>query len=460
MVWQFWLTVLKRNPQEEWVDLRIWKMDLRGAYTLICFGADDAGLFGILLTEDLVYLQIAGIFGWAGTPAAFQVVTRAITWELRHSLQSDVMMYVDDIIGVGMVDHVRTDLDRTRDICTSLLGPTSVADDKTEYGCRLDVIGYVIDLDTNRVSISHKNLLSALHGFITVDINGPMTLRVAQRLASQASRYGKICRVMRPFCGVLNRLIAGRTSVHASFAIPEEAKIAIKSWQAMLCLVRYDETTFTRTLDSFSPAPPSVTAEFDSSLSGAGVIWYQTSHGAEVATGVSAVSLEFLGFGDDSSFQNLCEFIGAIIAVLGHVILGNRGRTLALRGDSITALTWALTERPRGSIVTNAAMIWTLLCVAADVDVRETTHIPGEQNDNCDQLSRRGLNPTTTVLQHASNLGITGARYIDISGDTEIMDLLALCSPELSISSDREFTEFWTAARTIIDRLLSRKTSP
>jgi hypothetical protein len=460
MVWQFWLKVLERNPHAKWTDLRIWKMDLRGAYTLICFGPDDAGLFGMLLTEDLVYLQIAGIFGWAGTPAAFQVVTRAIIWELRHALQSDVLMYVDDIMGVGMAEHVPTDIALTRAICTSLLGPNSVADDKTEQGRRLDVIGYVIDLDTQRVSIARKNLLSALHGFITVDINGSMTLRVAQRLASQASRYGKICRVMRPFCGALNRLIAGRTSVHASFPIPEEAKIAIKSWQAMLCLVRYEETTFTRTLDSFSPFPPSVTAEFDSSLSGAGVIWYQTVNGAEVAMGVCAVSLAFLGFGEDSSFQNLCEFLGAIIAVIGHVILGNRGRTLALRGDSITALTWALTERPRGSIVTNAAMIWTLLCVAADVDVRETTHIPGKQNENCDQLSRRGLHPTTTVLQHAAKLGITGARVVDIPGDGEIMDLLALCSPELSISADREFSEFWTAARTIIDRLLQRYPSP
>lgn len=73
--------------------------------------------------------------------------------------------------------------------------------------------------------------------------------------------------------------------------------------------------------------------------------------------GVCAVSLTFLGFGDDSSYQKLREFIGAILAVIGHVILGNRGRTLALWGDSVTALTWAITERPRGSIVTNAAMI-------------------------------------------------------------------------------------------------------
>ena len=93
--------------------------------------------------------EISFTFGWAGTPAAFEVVTRAITWELHHSLQSDVMMYVDDIIGVGMANHIQTDLDLTRTVCTSLLGPSAVVDDKTEQGRRLDVIGYMIDLDTN-----------------------------------------------------------------------------------------------------------------------------------------------------------------------------------------------------------------------------------------------------------------------------------------------------------------------
>ena len=91
----------------------------------------------MLLTDKTVYLQIAGIFGWAGIPAAFQVVTRAIKWELNHRLQSSVTMYVDDVIGVCRVR------DLTRDVCTNLLGPSSVADNKTETGRRLDVIGYV-----------------------------------------------------------------------------------------------------------------------------------------------------------------------------------------------------------------------------------------------------------------------------------------------------------------------------
>ena len=60
-------------------------MDLKGAYTLLSF---RPGLFAMLLTDDIVYFQLAGIFGWAGTLAAFQVVTRAISQELHHALLS------------------------------------------------------------------------------------------------------------------------------------------------------------------------------------------------------------------------------------------------------------------------------------------------------------------------------------------------------------------------------------
>jgi hypothetical protein len=163
----------------------------------------------MLLTNDLLYLQIAGIFGWAGTPAAFQVVTCAITWGLHHCLQSDVTMHVDDIIGVGLADDIEEGLRRTREVSTDLLGPTSVADDKTEYGRRLDVIGYVVNLDDERrygsVSIARKNFLSAFHSFINLNLDGLLTLRFAQKLTSLGSRYGKICRVMRPFCGAYCR---------------------------------------------------------------------------------------------------------------------------------------------------------------------------------------------------------------------------------------------------------------
>ena len=197
----------------------------------------------------------------------------------------------------------------------------------------------------------------------------------------------------------------------------------------MLCMVRFRETEFTRTLESFSNSTPTLIAEFDSSLTGAGVIWYARDNGTEVAVGVSAVDLTFLEFGEDSSFQNLAEFIGAILAVMGQIILGLSSRSLALRGDSVTALTWAITERPRGSIVTQAAMLWSLLCVATDVNVSEVTHIAGEDNEKCDRLSRRGNAPKASVEQEARDMGLTAVNVISFETDGTVMEVLRLCDP-------------------------------
>ena len=70
-------------------------------------------------------------------------------------------MYVDDIVGVCFATDLEADLRTTKQICTDLLGPGSIADEKTEHGTRLDVIGYTIDLSTRRVLISLKNFHTA-----------------------------------------------------------------------------------------------------------------------------------------------------------------------------------------------------------------------------------------------------------------------------------------------------------
>ena len=115
-----------------------------------------------------------------------------------------------------------------RRICTDLLGPTAVADDKSESGIRLDVIGYTIDSAKKRVLIARKNFLTALHGFMSTDVTRRINLRQAQRLTSWGTRYGKICQVMQPFCSALNRVTWGRTDPHALFFLPPEAVIAIQ----------------------------------------------------------------------------------------------------------------------------------------------------------------------------------------------------------------------------------------
>ena len=204
------------------------------------------------------------------------------------------------------------------------------------------------------------------------------------------------------------------------------------------------------------PAASAVTAEFDASLKGAGVVWYGTIDGAEGAGGVCAVDLSFLGFGEDSSFQNLSEFIGAVIAVAGQVIMGLHGQTMSLRGDSVTALTWAITERPKGERVTRAAIIWTMLCVAVNINIDSITHISGKSNRVCDALSRRGTKHKLTVKEHAILLGLGEVKVIDVHGDEDVMALLELCRPGSSSQTDEEFAVFWKRARSAVDSFVAR----
>ena len=119
----------------------LWKVDLKAAYTLLSYRPEDVGLFAMELTDELAYLQFVGSFGWSGTPAAFQVITRALQWEMKHALAGKALMYVDDLVGVCLRKDIAANLTDARKIITQLLGSNAVADDKTERGRRMDVMG-------------------------------------------------------------------------------------------------------------------------------------------------------------------------------------------------------------------------------------------------------------------------------------------------------------------------------
>ena len=171
-------------------------MDLKGAYTLLSFRPEDVGLFEMELTGDQIYLQIAGVFCWACTPAAFQVVTRALKWELSHVLQSMTFKYVDDIVAVCLNKDLASDLTIAKGVYTRLQGSRAVADDKTEWGVRLDILRYVIDSALKKVSIARKNFMNDIYGFMEVDFSSSTSPHTTQRLASCGSRYSMIFRVM------------------------------------------------------------------------------------------------------------------------------------------------------------------------------------------------------------------------------------------------------------------------
>jgi hypothetical protein len=178
-------------------DLVFWSMDLKGAFTLLSFAESDVRHMVVELSEDTLIFFLCGIFGWTGMSAAFQVVSRCLKWELSRIVSGPVMLYVDDIFSVSL----RRDL----------MGPDAIADTKTMSGRRLVTIGYALDLDTRMVYMAKRNAQRTLFGYMTTDLNLPVTVREMMRLGSWASRYGHICRHMKPFSRFLYSAYAGRT---------------------------------------------------------------------------------------------------------------------------------------------------------------------------------------------------------------------------------------------------------
>ena len=208
-------------------------------------------------------------------------------------------------------------------------------------------------------------------------------------------------------------------------------------------------------MESFQPEQLEYIVEFDASLSGAGILWFKRmSDGSEVSLGGSAVDLRGFKFGSDSSVQNTAEYIACIIGMAGLALLGVRDTDIEVRGDSVAALTWAETERPRGHIVTNASMVFTLLSICFGLDVKNGVHISGEDNWRCDRLSR--------ICEHGGNIsdvldemGLNQTVIIDLQENAQVQTLLAGCHPARRLEGEEVFLEFWEEVRRALEEIES-----
>jgi hypothetical protein len=443
MILRFFRIALEEDPSVKWEDIIIWKMDLKGAYTLLYFKTEDVRLLCSEMTDEQIVVFICGVFGWTGTPAAFQVITRAILWELALVLRGFALMFVDDIIGVCLAKDLLQELSKTRAVCTNLLGTLSVEDRKTASARRLTVIGYDIDLDKLLATVSRKNLLRCIHGFLSVDLDALISVKLLQKLASWGSRYSYICSYLKLWVKALYREYAGRFNM-VSFKISENARKAIRLFRVFFLLLAVREERFARRLSSFEPSKPKFVIEFDASLSGVGLIWYSiTDAGVEVPVGGAAVDLLPLAFGTDASHQNTAEFIAALLGVRGLKLLGVDGPCPVLfRGDSISALSWVETMKFRSDLVGNAASVFVLQNILLEVEVVGTEHLPAEKNWRADGLSR------DRSLRDIANMdpALLGVPSLNINAS----EILRLCDPRLHIDSDDDFALFWNRIKVCI----------
>ncbi|KAJ1391532.1 hypothetical protein B484DRAFT_408703 [Ochromonadaceae sp. CCMP2298] len=298
----------------------MWKVDVKGAYTLQDYASEDCPMFMSELEGGL----------------------------LKNILRGVSNRYVDDFFAITLTDDLLFDMSAITAIIRKLLGGKAIAEKKSQRGRKIELIGWTIDLEKQLVTIGEWCLQRALYGYAMADEFAPMPLKQLQRLASWARRYGEVNRLLLPFTTALEHATRGKTNPHCKVALGARARQAIQMIRVLLLLTATDEGEFARPLDSWvgdQPPYQGLVAEFDASLSGIGILWFlRAADGSERLLG------------------NVAEYIATTAATRGAKQLANKGLLIDgkppagvwLRGDSVTALKWA--EEGKGKLTLQQAM--------------------------------------------------------------------------------------------------------
>jgi hypothetical protein len=419
----------------------LWKHDLSNAFGLLDILPRSVPLLANELTDDVTLVYMVGMFGWVGTPYAFDVITRSLRWAIRRAIPGFVDMYVDDIMAASEMAQADKDMETAVSIAESLLGDGAIAKDKAEKGRRLDFLGWVFDIDSGIVSISERNFLKTFYGFYSADLESGILVRDMERLASWASRYALLSRSMKPFVKILYqsyKLVPNRS---AKVHLTEDVTFTIRLWRSFLAAIRIHESTATRTIESFRNLKPEWIVQFDASLTGIGIVFKRVDE-SEWQEGFG-LSVPFT-FGSDSSFQNTMEFLAVLLSIVQLARLGQARTSVILIGDSRVALRWAEQGSIKGRNARRAIMAFALLCSDFDIRIERTEHVLGKDNQLCDDLSR--LEPASVLRQHNITPSFTDIPAI-------ISDVLELCNPWLPLESEFQFQSFQNEISIIARRL-------
>jgi len=434
-----------------WENVRLYKMDVKGAFTLVDFKPEDVQLLAVGLTGGRTYFPLAGVFGLTIMPFVFNVVTKVLSKAINKKIWGVVLIYVDDMMGITHVDKLAGDMKITHEIVTLVLGPGSVADNKTESGSRLTLIGWDIDAsrEAQDFAMSEKNLKKAMFAFFELNESGLVTVKEMQTIASLASRYALVSPGMKPYTGYLYESIQGR-HVAAAITLSEEARACIARWRAFFCQLMMEPEKFRRKLTDLTVMPVEWVIEYDASLYGVGTKIFRLS-GKNLETEtlmlVSGTVTPFELEGDSGN-QNTMEFIAVVIGLGLLAAEGVRDVRFRLRGDNKTSLAWSQKQRFKTGPSEAAAVAFLLFSQECGLRMGESEDdlifIKGLVNVACDNLSR-GHSP--------EELGYDPELIRTIEPGSRLYQLLELCHPLRRARTEIETGERYRNMKECINSL-------
>jgi hypothetical protein len=353
-------------------------------------------------------------------------------------------MYVDDVCGVSRDEVLVEDLKESGLVITSLTGPKSIALHKDKSGRSVDWIGWGIDLDLQTVNVSKRNLLKCLHGFFFTDLDGLVSVKFIEKLASWCSRYSIILPSLKPLSVTLHGEHAGMRSREVQKRLSPEAKLVCWIWRVFLILIALQPGVYSRKIMSFKSFSSSMRVEYDASLTGLGLIISRKLEGDWITLKVLSIIVPYNLIGD-SGYQNTMEFLAVTLAVCIIKALGFRDVGLDLIGDNTSSLSWAKYNRFKRGRSLRATLMFMRITSMYGININFADHLAGDFNIICDALSR-GVS--------CQELGYTDEETITQQGFPWFKIFFELCNPLLDILlSENQFLDFWKDLSFFCDRL-------
>jgi len=418
---QLVLMVLTAVDIHGWSNLLLWKKDLKGAFNLLNYNPAYCRLFAFLLSDDMVMIHLAGLFGWIGMPHAFQVLTRSLQAMCSHIISGLCHWYVDDLMAVSHVASQQHDSDVVDVNVQQLLGEGSIAKNKSFSARQLEFLGWIFDLDTQTITLCDRNLHKLIHALFSFTTNSKISVAHVQRIASLTSRASMLNPHMRSYTHELHIITSGYTQPHVKFALSLLAQSDIMMWRSFVLILVADPTKLSRSMESFRPKDPFYCFKYDASLERIAVGVFLMSDDSLVA--FAAVDLPFV-VTDEARRQNTMEFIAIVFGLLLCWRLQLAHFHYDLHGDSMSSLAWARHSRVNSVIARRSNIIFTTLSMHLDSHVATTQHVPGTLNTVFDGLSRN---------KTPSEVGLDISKMYNADDDTSILKFLQLCDPDAVI---------------------------
>jgi len=440
-----------------WSTCWVFKEDIKACFPQMDMEPSSALLLAIRLTATIVFIHLAGSFGWTGAPMAWAIIGSALLRLCAAHLASIALFLIcDDFVGFGTNKQDCSDAAQfVRDAIINTCGPGSVSLDKSILSQQPVVLGWYLDfLNPLGASIAPNDtsIEKMRYHFFSFDPSKPQPLHLWYVLHAYAERYSHGFRGMRCFVSMFQHMIRAtgpsQSKSNTLFVLRHQYAVckkatastlfAIEMWRVVLYLLYINKTSFSIPIESYIATNSRSNIPLDiRSVSDASPYRICSAIYSDVDGSLIAWTSVALPFAPDIAGRYQCsrEYLGLLLTLfLIARAFPERSRSSSSQppitfrwvNDNKGALVWADKEKASSLASILATMAVTSFQLQTNISFAHGDWIPGLTMGDIDHESRREEH---IVLGDYSAPSLLPELFIDLESIPSVMKIISDCEP-------------------------------